>query len=163
MPRAFRHFYSLRARPLPRHFYCPAVRRVSASVTVRQGLLANYQGFSIFGPVQPLRRIVPQAVSPSWFRRIQAMPGALCPAPGFSLLPLSTHPLSFVSYFSPRILPRKRVKNGPCSKHGPFSALERRGGIRRPNRCVHFLRYQFYHGKRAMGGNLIFPGSDSAK
>ena len=29
-------------------------------------------------------------------------------------------PLSFVFHFPPRVPRRKRIKNGPCSKHGPF-------------------------------------------
>lgn len=51
-------------------------------------------------------------------------------------------PLSFVFHFSFRALPRKCVKNGPCSKHGPFSGFRRRGGMRRPYRCVHFSQCQ---------------------
>ena len=51
-------------------------------------------------------------------------------------------PLSFVFHFSFRALPRKCVKNGPCSKHGPFSGSRRRGGMRRPYRCVHFSQCQ---------------------
>ena len=161
MPRAFRHFYSLR-RAAPTVFLlpgCPPRFRFgfcasrSACQLSRLFHFRTCSALTLNSSASCFAVMVPPDSSQA--RRTLSRSGLLA----FATV---THPLSFVSYFRPAYF-RGSVKNGPCSKHGPFSALERRGGIRRPNRCVHFPQYQFYHGKRAMGGNLIFPGSDSAK
>ena len=163
MPRAFRHFYSL--------------RRARAHGILLPGCPPRFRfGFCASRSACHLSRLFHfrtcSAPYAEFFRKLFRRHGSagFKPSPAhFVLLRASRFchclrtPFRLFPYFSSRILPRKRVKNGPCSKHGPFSASKRRGGIRRPNRCVHFPQYQFYHGKRAIGGNLIFPGSDSAK
>lgn len=162
MPRAFRHFYSLRRARAHGIF----IARLSAAF--RFGFCASRSAcqlsrlfhfrtcsaLTLNSSASCFAVMVPPDSSQA--RRTLSRSGLLAFATVYA------PPFVCFLFFAPHTS-AEACKKRPCSKHGPFSALERRGGIRRPNRCVHFPQYQFYHGKRAMGGNLIFPGSDSAK
>lgn len=87
MRRGFTRFGFCVERPHLRRSYCRVVRRASAVVSALQVPPPSYQGFSICGPVQALRRLAPQPVGPSAFRQNQAISAGLCHVPGFALLP----------------------------------------------------------------------------
>lgn len=143
MRRVFPRFGSRVERLRLRRSYCRVVRRASAVVSALQVPPPSYQGFSICGPVQALRRLAPQPVGPSACRQNQAISAGLCHVPGFALLPgVRRRPLSFVFHFSFWALAAEVRKKRAMFKHGPFSGFRRRGGMRRPYRCVHFSQGQ---------------------
>ena len=121
-------------------------------------------GFSIFGPVRASRRRrLPQPVSPSFSRRIQAIFPAPCPALGFDLAPCAAHPLSFVFHFPIWTAPRKRTQKRTSQKARSVSGQRRAAENRPPESLFQFSTIAIIAEKTGNRWQSYFSGNLNVK